>query len=71
MQLQSNIVSQISEYVEQLPATKQKDLLKALERNALLKEARRLKSKPNNISMKEICDVINEVRKERTEKTTK
>lgn len=71
MQLQSNIVSQISEYVEQLPATKQKDLLKALERNALLKEARRLKSKPNNISMKEICDVINEVRKERTAKATK
>jgi len=46
-------------------------LLKALERNALLKEARRLKSKPNNITMKEICDTINEVRKQRKVKTTK
>lgn len=71
MQLQSNIVSQISEYVEQLPANKQLDLLKALERNALMKEARRLKSKPNNITMKEICDTINEVRKQRKVKTTK
>jgi len=71
MQLQSSIVSQISEYVEQLPQAKQKDLLKALERNALLKEARSLKSKSNNITMKEICDVINDVRKERKVKTTK
>ena len=70
MQIQSNIVSQISEYVEQLPANKQKDLLKALERNALLKEASGLKSKPNNITMKEICDIINEVRKERKVKAT-
>jgi hypothetical protein len=71
MQLQSNIVSQISEYVEQLSQAKQKDLLKALERNALLKEARGLKSKPNDITMKEICDIVNDVRKARKIKTTK
>jgi len=70
MEYTSNRVDKITNYVEALKADEQQQLLDALERKALLEEARRLNKsvRKNTISIKEICDMVNDVRKKRKRK---
>jgi len=65
----SNRVDKITTYVEAMKADEQQ-LLDALERKALLEETRRLNKsvKKNTISIKEICDRVNDVRRKRKRK---
>jgi glycyl-tRNA synthetase beta subunit len=63
MDFEKNKISQITAYIEKMPENKQQMLLDALREEALVKKARSLKVKKNDISMKEICDIVNEVRK--------
>jgi len=67
MLLQSPIVSKITNYIEQMPEPKQKALLEALEKNAIIEQARKLDKsvKKNNITMNEIVDIVRNVRKKR------
>jgi len=70
MEYTSNRVSKITNYVEALNADEQQKLLDALERKALMDEARRLNKsvKKNAISIREICDMVNDVRRKRKRK---
>jgi len=65
----SNRVDKITTYVEAMKADEQQ-LLDAQERKALLEETRRLNKsvKKNTISIKEICDRVNDVRRKRKRK---
>ncbi|MEN9447062.1 MAG: hypothetical protein RJA25_352 [Bacteroidota bacterium] len=67
MFFQSPIVSKITDYIEQMPETKQKALLKVLEKEAIIQKARKLDSgvKKNNITMNEIVAIVRDVRKKR------
>ncbi|MDZ4847491.1 MAG: hypothetical protein SH857_18300 [Chitinophagales bacterium] len=69
MEYTSNRVDKITTYVEAMKADEQQ-LLDALERKALLEETRRLNKpvKKNTISIKEICDRVNDVRRKRKRK---
>ena len=70
MEYTSNRVSKITNYVEALKADEQQELLDALERKALMEEARRLNKsvKKNSVSIREICDMVNDVRRKRKRK---
>lgn len=65
MDFTSNTTARIADYVESLKESDQKKLLNALERKVLMDEATRLNKsiKKNNISIEEICDMVNDVRK--------
>lgn len=67
MLLKSTIISEISEYVEKMPQPKQKALLDALRKDAIIQQARKLDKtvKKNNITVDEIVSIIREVRKKR------
>lgn len=67
MFFQSPIVSKISNYVEQMPESKQKALLKVLEKEAIIQAARKLDKgvKKNNVTMDEIVAIVRDVRKKR------
>ena len=67
MFFQSPIVSKISNYVEQMPESKQKALLKVLEKEAIIQAARKLDKgvKKNNVTMDEIVAIVRDVRKRR------
>ena len=63
MDFEKNKISQITAFLEKMPESKQQILLDALREDSLVKKARSLKVKKNDISMKEICDIVNDVRK--------
>ncbi len=65
MDFTTNTASKINDYVEALNTRDQQKLLNALEKKVLMDEARRLNKsvKKNTVSIDEICDVINHVRK--------
>ena len=67
MDFTTNTVSKITDYVEALNVRDQEKLLSALERKALLDEAKRLNKlvKKNSVTIQEICDIVNDVRKKR------
>jgi len=67
MFFQSDIISKISDYVEKMPQTKQKALLKALEKDAIIQQARNLDKgvKKNTLTMDEIVATVRDVRKRR------
>lgn len=67
MLLKSTIISEISEYVEKMPQPKQKALLDALRKDAIIQQARRLDKnvKKNNTTVDEIVSMVREVRKKR------
>lgn len=67
MDFTSNTVSKINDYVEALNDRDQKKLLNALEKKVLMDEAKRLNKsvKKNTVSMQQICDMVNDVRKKR------
>lgn len=67
MDFTTNTVSKISDYVEALKPSDQEKLLDALERKVLMDEAKRLNKsvKKNPISIDEICEIVNDVRKKR------
>ena len=67
MDFTSNTVSKITDYVEALNQRDQKKLLNALERKVLMDEAKRLNKsvKKNTITVQQICDMVNDVRKKR------
>ena len=70
MEYTSNRVSKITNYVEALKADEQQELLNALERKVLMEEAKRLNKsvKKNSASIKEICDMVNDARRQRKRK---
>lgn len=70
VEYKSDRVSKITDYVEALKAGEQQELLEALERKALMEEAARLNKsvRKNSVSMKEICEVVNDVRRKRKRK---
>jgi hypothetical protein len=70
VEYKSDRVSKITDYVEALKADEQQELLDALERKALMEEAQRLNKsvKKNSVSMKEICEIVNDVRRKRKRK---
>jgi len=53
-----------------MKADEQQQLLDALERKALLEEARRLNKsvRKNTVSIKEICDMVNDARRKHKRK---
>jgi len=63
-------VDKITTYVEAMKADEQQQLLDALERKALLEEARRLNKsvRKNTVSIKEICDMVNDARRKHKRK---
>jgi hypothetical protein len=67
MDFTSNTVAKITDYVVALKESDQQKLLSALERKALMDEAARLNKsvKKNTITMQEICETVNDVRKKR------
>lgn len=67
MFFQSNIVTQISIIVEQMPEPKQKALLKALEKDAIIEAAKQADKsvKKNNLTTDEIVAIVRDVRKKR------
>ncbi|MDB5283745.1 MAG: hypothetical protein JWO06_2820 [Bacteroidota bacterium] len=67
MDFTTNTAAKIKDYVEALPERDQKKLLSALERKSLMDRAKRLNKsvKKNTVSMQEICDVVNDVRRKR------
>ena len=54
----------IMEFISELSTKEKSDLLKAFEYKKSLKEAKRLNKsvKLNTVTMKEICDIVREVR---------
>lgn len=70
MEYTSSTVSKITNYVEALTTNEQQELLDALERKVLMEEAKRLNKsvKKNPVSIKEICDMVNDVRGKRKRK---
>lgn len=70
MEYTSSTVSKITNYVEALTSNEQQELLDALERKVLMEEAKRLNKsvKKNSVSIKEICDMVNDVRGKRKRK---
>ncbi|HLP20466.1 MAG TPA: hypothetical protein VK174_09200 [Chitinophagales bacterium] len=70
MDFTTNTVAKISDYVEALKPRDQEKLLDALERKVLMDEAKRLNKsvKKNSISIDEICEIVNDVRKKRKRK---
>jgi hypothetical protein len=67
MDFTTNTVARITDYVEALTPGDQKKLLSALERKVLMDEAKRLNKsvQKNTVTIQEICDTINDVRKKR------
>jgi hypothetical protein len=67
MDFTSNKVAKITDYVESLKESDQDKLLNALERKILMDEAIRLNKsvKKNAITIRQICDVVTDVRKKR------
>ena len=67
MDFTTNTVSKITDYVEALNVREQEKLLSALERKVLMDEAKRLNKsvKKNAVTIQEICDIVNDVRKKR------
>jgi flagellar biosynthesis regulator FlbT len=67
MILQSPIVNEIADYVDQMSEQQQKALLNVLKKEAIIKEAYRLDKsvKKNNVTMNEIVAIVKDVRKKR------
>lgn len=70
MDFTSNTTAKINDYVEALKQRDQVKLLHALERKALMDEASRLNKsvKKNTVSIEEVCEIVNDVRKKRKQK---
>ncbi len=70
MDFTTNTVAKITTYVETLNTGDQQKLLTALERKVLMDEAKRLNKsvKKNSVSIQEICDIINDVRRKKSSK---
>ena len=70
MDFNTNTFSKIAGYVEAMNEKDQKKLLDALERKALMDEANRLNKsvKKNDVSIQQVCDIINDVRTKRRRK---
>ena len=62
MDFQPNTLQQITSYIELLPEKKQLQLLSVLREETLVKKAQSLKVKKNDMTMKEISNIVNEVR---------
>jgi hypothetical protein len=67
MDFTSNTATKIADYIGALKESDQEKLLEVLERKVLMDEAIRLNKsvKKNSISIEEIIDVVNDVRKKR------
>lgn len=70
MDFTTTTVAKITTYVETLNTGDQQKLLTALERKVLMDEAKRLNKsvKKNSVSIQEICDIVNDVRKKKSSK---